>query len=192
MKATDLLKKQHDVVDTLIARFEKSDDTDERDAIFEEIAANLVAHDGIEREIFYPACEEKMGLTSTLAEALVEHGLVEFMLFRGDQNRGDEQLEHYVTVLKEVVQHHVKEEENEFFPKVTKAFTAAELEELGSAMEARFEQALAADFRDPLTENLVQVVEGAMKTKLPKRPKPSARKASGKSNGRSTRASARA
>src|SRR5690349_1357429 len=124
MKATDLLKKQHDKVDTLFARFEKAKKADDKQAIFQEIAASLVAHDAIEREIFYPACEEAMGMTDTLGESLVEHGVVEFMLYRADQNLKNETLEHYVTVLKEVVEHHVEEEEEEFFPKVEDAIEA--------------------------------------------------------------------
>ena len=107
MKATDLLKKQHTKVDGLFTRFEKAKKAPEKAAIFEELAANLVAHDAIEREIFYPACEEEMGMTELLGEALVEHGLVEFMIYRADQNLNNDTLAHHVKVRKEVVEHHV-------------------------------------------------------------------------------------
>lgn len=176
MNAIDLLKKQHDKVAELFERFEKASKPADKSAIFEEIAANLVAHDAIEREIFYPACEKKMGLTDLLGEALVEHGVVEFMLYRTDENLGKEALDHHVTVLQEVVDHHVEEEEKELFPKVEKAFSKAALEEFGPKMWARFQEAIAADFRGPLAENLSQVLAGAMKTKPPKKKK-TARKA---------------
>jgi hemerythrin superfamily protein len=164
MKATDLLTKQHAKVDALFARFEKAKKGQDKAAVFEEIAANLVAHDAIEREIFYPACEAAMGLTDMLGEALVEHGLVEFMLFRADQNLNSDALAHHVKVLQEVVEHHVEEEEEEFFPKVEESIDASELEELGLEMEVRFADAMQEDFRPPLLDNLTQVLAGAMKT----------------------------
>lgn len=164
MKATDLLKAQHKTVADLFKRIEKSEKDEEKLTLFEELASSLAAHDAIEREIFYPACEEKMGETDLLNEAVVEHGLVEFSLYLADQARGNEDFETKVKVLKEVVEHHVEEEEKEFFPRVEKALGAEPLKELGTAMKARFEEAKAKDFRGPLHENLREVLAGATKT----------------------------
>ncbi|MEP7125156.1 MAG: hemerythrin domain-containing protein [Byssovorax sp.] len=164
MKATDLLKAQHHDVADLFKRFEKSRKNEEKLQLFEELASSLAAHDAIERELFYPACEEKMGETDTLDEAVVEHGLVEFSLYLADEARGHEDFDTKVKVLKEVVEHHVEEEEKEFFPKVEKALGAEKLKELGVAMKARFEEAKAEDFRGPLHENLREVLAGATKT----------------------------
>jgi hemerythrin superfamily protein len=164
MKATELLKAQHREVEKLFKSIEKAKEDEEKQALFEELAANLVAHDGIEREIFYPACEEAMGMTELLGEALVEHGLVEFSLYQADQAQGDDDFEFKCTVLQEVVDHHVKEEEKEFFPKVEKALGKARLEELGEEMEQAFEAAKEEDFRTPLHRNLKQVLAGAVKT----------------------------
>lgn len=162
MKATDLLEKQHNVVADLFKKIEKAKEGDKKKALFEELASNLAAHDAIEREIFYPACEKKMGLTDLLGEALAEHGVVEFSLYLADEALGEDDFDFKVTVLKEIVEHHVGEEEKDFFPKAEKALGAALLEELGVAMEARFEQAMAADFRGPLHENLRQVLDGVL------------------------------
>jgi hemerythrin superfamily protein len=163
MKATDLIKQQHREVDALFAKFEKAKD-DGKPQIFEKIAATLVAHDAIEREIFYPACEAKLGSEDILQESLVEHGLVEFCIFRADKNRGKDMLEAYVKVLKEVVQHHVEEEEDELLPKIDKAMQSDELETLGAQMEDRFQEAIESDFRRPLRQNLQQVLAGRAKT----------------------------
>ena len=85
--------------------------------------------------------------------------MVEFCLFRADKNRNKPaELEKYVTVLKEVVMHHVKEEEDELLPKAKKAMEDEKLEELGAEMESRFEKAMKSDFRRPLRENLQQVL----------------------------------
>jgi hypothetical protein len=72
-------------------------------------------------------------------------------------------------VLKEVVMHHVKEEEKELLPKAKRALGKERLEELGEAMEARFQEALASDFRAPLRDALEQVLSGKTKTTPAKR-----------------------
>lgn len=165
MKATDLIEKQHRVVETLFAQFEKAKGDSEKKKTFEKIAANLVAHDAIEREILYPAIERALGKDEDiLQESLVEHGVVEFCLFRADQHTSSEELEAYVKVLKEVVEHHVEEEEEELVPKVEKAIGADQLEVMGAKMEARFEQAMREGFRGPLRDNLEQVLAGRTRT----------------------------
>jgi hemerythrin superfamily protein len=168
MKANELLEQQHRLVEDLFDQFEQADESEKEEA-FLQIATNLVAHDAIERELFYPACEaaiEDEDGEDVLGESLIEHGLVEFCLFRADKNRTDaSELEKYVTVLKEVVMHHVKEEEDELLPKAKKALGAKKLEELGAEMESRFEKAMKSDFRRPLRENLQQVLDGKAKTK---------------------------
>lgn len=167
MKATDLLIKQHRAVEDLFEKFEEADDAAEKRKIFEELAANLVGHDAIEREIFYPACEKELGEDEdedVLRESLVEHGVVEFSLFRADENRNGDDFDKYVKVLKEIVEHHVEEEESELLPKAKREMESDRLEELGATMEKRFEKALAGDFRQPLKENLEQVLAGRTKT----------------------------
>jgi hypothetical protein len=185
MKATDLLKRQHREVETLFRALEgdQPDDSEERKAeIFEELAATLVAHDAIEREIFYPACEKALGLTDLLGEALVEHGVIEFSLYEADQSQGNDDFDFKVTVLKEMVEHHVKDEEKEFFPEVEEAIDSEQLEELAQRMEQRFSAARSEDFRISLHENLRQVLEGTIK--------PSKRKAGGSGKHRAHRESA--
>jgi hemerythrin-like domain-containing protein len=164
MKATDLLEKQHREVERLFDSIEKAKGRVAKRKLFDELAASLVAHDAIEREIFYPACEKKMGKTDDLGEALAEHGVVEFCVFRADTARTDDDFDACVTVLQESLDHHVKEEENEFFPKASRALGAEMLEKLGAKMEDRFESAMEADFRIALQKNLGQVLQGAVKT----------------------------
>jgi len=166
MKATALLKKQHKDVAELFEQLEKEKDAARKRSLFEELAGSLAAHDAIEREIFYPACEEKMGVTDLLGESLVEHGVVEFGLYLADEALGDDDFVFKVTVLKETVEHHVKEEEKELFPKVEKALGLKLLDELGVEMQERFEEAKAADFRAPLHENLRQVLAGVLEPEL--------------------------
>jgi hypothetical protein len=104
-----------------------------------------------------------MGMSDLLGEALVEHGVVEFSLYQADQARKDKDFSFKCKVLSELVEHHVEEEEEEFFPKVQKALGKEKLLELGARMKARFEQATAKDYHPDLKSNLKQVLAGALK-----------------------------
>src|SRR3954471_17999359 len=161
--AIDLLKTQHEEVKKLFKRIEKASTRSAKLKLFDELAANLAAHDAIEREIFYPACEKGMGMTDLLGEALVEHGVVEFSLYQADQARRDPSFSFKCQVLSEIVEHHVKEEEDDFFPKAERALGREKLMELGARMKERFEAAKASSFRPPLHSNLKQVLAGALK-----------------------------
>lgn len=167
MDAIALLEQQHREVEALFKAIEKADAQSEKARLFQELAGKLVGHDGIERQIFYPACEEALGLTDDLGEALVEHGVVEFSLYQADQATGKPDFDFKVKVLQEVLAHHIEEEESEFFPKAKKALGEEKLDSLGEEMLEAFEDALDEDYHVPLYENLRQVLIGALKPAVP-------------------------
>lgn len=170
MKATELLTKQHEEVASLFKTIEGTEKAAEKKAAFQELAAKLAAHDAIERKIFYPACEEALGLNDQLGEALVEHGVVEFALYLANEALGKSDFDFKVKVLKELVEHHVEEEQDEFFPTVEKALGGDRLESLGEDMEDAFEEALGEDFQQPLYENLRQVLAGILEPSSQRKP----------------------
>lgn len=163
MDAIELLTKQHQEVADLFEAIEKASGATEKTRLFQQLASKLVGHDGIEREILYPACEEAMGMNDLLGEALVEHGVIEFGLYEADQAAGKPDFDYKVKVLKELVEHHVKEEENEFFPQVRKALGEEKLDSLGEELLEAFEDSQEEDYHGPLFNNLRQVMAGIMK-----------------------------
>jgi hemerythrin superfamily protein len=163
MNAIELLKEQHREVEQLFKSIEEARGQDEQLEYFQELAGKLVGHDGIEREIFYPACEEALGMTEELSKALVEHGVVEFSLYQADQASGGPDFEAKVGVLKELLEHHIQEEEKEFFPKVQQALDDEKLDLLGEELTEAFEDLLGEDYHAPLFENLRQVLAGTLK-----------------------------
>lgn len=119
-----LLKADHREVDELFAAFEDADGNAIKQAqIASKIGSALSVHAEIEETLFYPAVlmqldEEGADLT---CEATVEHGTLRGLI--SSMNGADASqpmVRAHVTVLKEYVQHHVKEEENELFPKCEK------------------------------------------------------------------------
>jgi hemerythrin superfamily protein len=145
MDAIALLKDQHREVELLFKQLESSKDNEQKQALFEELADNLAAHSAIEEEIFYPAAYAKR-TKELLQEAVEEHLAVKRLLsdLLG-MTPDDESFDAKVTVLKEQVEHHVKEEEGELFKKVKKELSSDELEALGAQMEEQFEAEMADD-----------------------------------------------
>ncbi|WP_211234583.1 hemerythrin domain-containing protein [Solimonas soli] len=123
-QAIELLKADHREVEALFKQFENTTDDREKVALASAICHALTVHAEIEEQIFYPESRRVLGKgdQDQVDEAVVEHAsLKQLMADLDGMKAGDDLFEARVTVLKEYVQHHVKEEENEFFPKVARA-----------------------------------------------------------------------
>jgi hemerythrin-like domain-containing protein len=137
MDATKLLEKQHRKVEAIFKKLERgSSDASE---LVEQLANDLAAHMAIEHEYFYPAVQSVD--RDLISESLEEHALAEVSLKRllATDPEADE-FKARVVALKELIQHHVEEEESELFPKVRKALGDDQLSKLGKEMKARFEE----------------------------------------------------
>ncbi|WP_437854406.1 hemerythrin domain-containing protein [Sorangium sp. So ce363] len=180
MKATDLLKEHHQEVEELFERMSQAD-SDEISALRDELVATLVSHSAIEEELFYPESREALGASPLIPTSYEEHALVDVMLQKLlSTEPGDETFHARLGVLKELVQHHVEEEEKELFPQVESAMGAARLEELGSRLEARFGQVRESDVEALLARNVAKSMPAATAGRRARTAKPSARKAAAK------------
>lgn len=139
MNAIDLIKQQHVKTKAALAKGAEGK-LDAREA--RKAADELVAHMVIEEHIFYPRVRQLM--KDLVGESFEEHTVARFALARCLLARGDEQLKTRFKVLKELVGHHIEEEERDMLPSVRKGISAEELERLGTRMEAMFEQARRA------------------------------------------------
>jgi hemerythrin superfamily protein len=141
MKAPDLLKKQHREVKALFKKIQDTDNPRTRRQLMNEIGRALEGHTLIEEEIFYPAVRglETQKAEEMVLEAYEEHHVVKLVLAELPRvNPEDERFEAKMTVLSELVQHHVEEEEKEMF-KLAQKLGKDELSDLGEQMEERFE-----------------------------------------------------
>jgi hemerythrin superfamily protein len=138
MDAISLLKDDHQTVERLFKRFEKTSDraTVERRRIVDEIIKELSIHAEIEETIFYPAVRQAVPPSEEMVlESLEEHHVVKWVLSELEGMAPDaERFEAKVTVLIENVRHHVEEEESDLFPKVRRALTRTALDNMGEAM----------------------------------------------------------
>jgi hypothetical protein len=94
-------------------------------------------HAAIEEQVFYPATREYVeSAKDDVLESLEEHHIVKWTLSELEgMDPKDERFEAKVTVLMESVRHHVKEEEQDMFPKGRKAMSRAALANIGERME---------------------------------------------------------
>ena len=138
MKATDLLKKQHRQVEKLFKQAEKAQQPRQRRQLMDQIVEMLKMHTRIEEEIFYPAVRE-LGTSKAedmIDEALEEHHVVDLVMAELPKvDPEDERFEAKITVLSELVDHHVEEEEGEMFPLAERKLGAERIKELGQQME---------------------------------------------------------
>jgi hemerythrin-like domain-containing protein len=136
MKATELLKKQHREVKALFRQAKKAEPEGRRE-ILDEIEEKLTHHMHIEEEVFYPAVREleTKKTEEMIPEAYEEHHVVTLVLAEfPDLDPEDERFEAKMTVLDELIEHHVEEEEKEMF-KAAEKLGDERLNELGAEME---------------------------------------------------------
>ena len=143
MNPTTLLKKQHREVEALFKKIQRTKSAGERRSLMEQLASNLKLHMQIEEKIFYPAVR---GLETKKAEEMVleayeEHAVVKLVLGELPKvDPDDERFEAKMTVLQELIEHHVEEEEDEMFDLAAK-LGEDELEVVGEQMTAEVQRA---------------------------------------------------
>ena len=140
LDAIALLKQDHRTVEQLFEQFEETEDG-EGIPIAQRVCQLLTIHAQIEEEIFYPAVKQTLEDEELVPEALVEHGSLKALIAQVEGvNPEGEMFDAKIKVMCEFVKHHVKEEQNEMFPKAQK--TRLDMNELGVQLAERKEQLL--------------------------------------------------
>ncbi len=107
-----------------------------RAELFPQLKQGLDAHALVEEKVLYPALEEIRKTHDITMEAFEEHHVVKILLKELDA--GDQQSEEWIAklkVLKENVEHHVMEEENDMFKKARSALNQEQQNDLAREMQ---------------------------------------------------------
>jgi hemerythrin superfamily protein len=140
--AIALLKADHRAVEKLFGQFEKAKDENRKKALADRICLELRVHMQIEEEIFYPTSREFLDDEDIIDESVVEHAAAKDLMAEIEgMEPSDELYDAKVTVLQEQIEHHVEEEETEFFPKVRK--TDMDIKAIGARLKARKDELMA-------------------------------------------------
>ncbi len=137
--AIAILRADHKLVSGLFSDYEKTRSVPKKKALVAQICTELTVHAQVEEEIFYPAVKSALRDKVLVPEATVEHASLKDLISQVEGQEPDgEMYDAKITVLSEYVKHHVKEEQNEMFPKVKSS--KLDLEDLGARILARKEE----------------------------------------------------
>lgn len=142
--AVALLKADHRKVEDLFAKFESARGADRKKALAGQICTELTVHTMIEEEIFYPACQGEAE-EDLLNESYVEHDGAKVLIAEIEASNPDDPFyDAKVTVLSEMIKHHVKEEERRAEGLFAQARDAGlDMDALGERLAARKQELLA-------------------------------------------------
>ncbi len=139
--AIALLKADHRQVEGWFAQFKRTTNAQKKQQLAARICAALTIHTRIEEEVFYPAFLDATSDKNMHHEAIVEHAGAKALIAQiQSMSPGDDYYDANVTVLSEMIKHHVKEEEQPggMFAEARKS--DMNLEKLGEQLLARKRQ----------------------------------------------------
>ncbi|MFF3865974.1 hemerythrin domain-containing protein [Micromonospora sp. NPDC001898] len=135
-----LLKEDHKEMRRLFKAFQDAEDgpASQRQKLVGQILEALTVHTYLENEVMYPEVRKLLpDLEDDILESYEEHHVADLLCAElAAMDAGDSHFNAKTTVLIENVQHHVEEEEQEWFPKVREALGRKQLQEIGERMIA--------------------------------------------------------
>jgi len=133
-----LLKQDHKEIRKVFRAFEDAGPGAEatRGKLVDKMLELLTVHTYIENECMYPRVRELVpDLEDDVLESYEEHHVADVLCMElATMAPDDEHFSAKTTVLIENVEHHMEEEESEWFPEVRKALGRKQLQELGAEM----------------------------------------------------------
>jgi hypothetical protein len=144
VNALALMKSDHDRMKDLLDEALDADEPRERVELLHKIRAELMAHERMEEDVFYPALRSSAAANDVVLEGYEEHHVIDLILDELlDVPEESDEWKAKLKVLQENVEHHIEEEEGEMFAKAKQVFAAEMLEHLGAMMEASKDAATA-------------------------------------------------
>src|SRR5262249_17869549 len=99
-------------VEKLFESFDKARDSQRKQALVQQICRELTIHAILEEEIFYPSCKGQIEDDGIIDESYVEHDGAKVLIAELLDSEPDKEFyDAKVSVLSEMIKHHVKEEE---------------------------------------------------------------------------------
>ena len=139
-----MLKEDHKEIRALFREFRKSSTTKARKGkIVEKLIELLTVHTYIENEVMYPRVRALLpDLEEDVLESYEEHHVADVLVMElVPMTWKDERFEAKATVLIENVEHHIQEEEDDWFPKVREGLSRTQLREIGEELAEAKERA---------------------------------------------------
>ena len=140
MDALALLEADHVKVKKLLAELEATTErgVKTRTELFATIKGEMMVHETIEEEIFYPELKAHPKARDIVLESFEEHHVVDLLMSELEgMDVDDENWGAKAVVMKENIEHHIEEEEGEMWTTARRVFDSDELKDLGNRMAER-------------------------------------------------------
>jgi hemerythrin-like domain-containing protein len=169
-----MLKSDHATIKRLLRELAETTEraAKQRDQLVAQLEREVKMHAQLEEEVFYPAFKAATRRSESedlFYEAAEEHHVVDMVLpTLKTANSKSKEFTAKAKVLKELIEHHIKEEETEMFVEARQRFNEEQLSELGDMMQAR-KDSLVAMWDNPLlrpVKKLQSVAHKMMPTKV--------------------------
>ena len=149
-----ILHEDHQQILGLVREICEEDAATKRTALFDALKPFLSAHARAEEQVVYTrlvAAKAPKDAKDLGNEGFVEHSLVDVLLARLAKTTlaGTDAWKAHATVLKELLEHHITEEEGEIFAELGKSFSDEQRAAMGSAFKLQRDRPLAPKKRAP-------------------------------------------
>jgi hemerythrin superfamily protein len=171
--AITMLKSDHATLKRLLRELAETEGNGaalvkKRATLVPELEREIKMHAQVEEEVFYPAFKaaaerKRAGDEDLFYEAAEEHHIVDMVLpTLKTANPKSPEFQAKCKVLKELVEHHMREEETQMFVKARQLFGEEQLRELGDLMQAR-KDSVQAMWDNPLLRPVKRLQSAAHK-----------------------------
>lgn len=129
------IKQDHDKVKQLFGQLEETEDPRQCEQLFQQLKQEVLAHAKAEEQTFYSAMMEN-DLKEQAQHSKQEHQEVESLMQQLESMEpAEKEWRNLVKKLRQELEHHMQEEENEIFPKAQKVIEGEAAETLAEDME---------------------------------------------------------
>ncbi len=137
-----LLRKDHELFRSLLQRLKSTtgDREKEREGLFAQFRLSIVPHTKAEDSVFYSRLKEHQGAYADALESIEEHHVIELVI--NELVRTPKQMDQWLAklrVCKELVEHHIEEEEEKIFEQARKTLSEEEMHSISDKFQSEKE-----------------------------------------------------
>src|SRR4051812_36147295 len=159
-----MLKNDHKDILKAFKDFEKAGENAHaaKGKLVKKMIELLTVHTYIENEVMYPRVRDLLPeLEDDVLESYEEHHVADVLVLElSAMKPSDERFDAKTTVLIENVEHHMEEEEQEWFPQVRKGLGRKTLQEIGAEMVEKRKKAPRRPSQPGAVKKVVKAVAG--------------------------------
>ena len=144
MDIFEAIRVNHEQLRDLLDKLESVRGPKAREKNFVRLRDEMVVHNAVEERVFYPTLLDEKDAREEALEAIEEHNVIAYLLADLEETPADdERWKAKLTVLHELFEHHVEEEEQEIFDTMQEILSDEETDEMGKEYQAEKDAARA-------------------------------------------------